>query len=468
LQEIEALVREEGKAFETNVEKWKSAKKSEATKQLIGSIVRIGIDIASTVATCGVAGPLLLKSGSELLSKTGEVVKLWDKVKVVIAELKKIYELLKPAMEAIGKLIDKAKAAEALFKGLDPNVPSQNFEKADMKLGALNAIAQWSEFNVQIDALEKSLASCDIPDKDKYFLAMKKLVIRGQTFIQAQTELIRCGDELAVTTLRLKQEDRARPALENMSKHFKDDVNTTQMLKIAMFDRLLAVRALVFVDLYSYANAYMFHSLDTWVPISLSPTKPIVDYLNDAAKLQSAVVAFGSRACVQRKVFTIPYSTDHATQLLAQLCTEGSFDLQISPDDGAFEGVCRVRLSQARFRFHGAKVNESEAASRRPLRLVLSTSKEFYDICFPGPVPTSTLIRSFVGDERRVTFEQELDQGRILCDGDFGLKSDYLMLTPFTQWTVQVAKGGVLAKDIDAASISGASLELTCEVCFLP
>jgi len=38
------------------------------------------------------------------------------------------------------------------------------------------------------------------------------------------------------------------------------------------------------------------------------------------------------------------------------------------------------------------------------------------------------------------------DGGRILCDGDFGLMSDYLMLTPFTKRTVQVGWEALLRR----------------------
>jgi hypothetical protein len=458
-------VDQESEAFQRNVEKWKSDMKDAAAWEILKGVVEIGVAVAATVATAGAAAPALVAAGASVVSKASQMIKLWEKVKMIIKELKAVYEKLKPTLKALGELFAKIKLMADQMKDLNPTVPSQDFQKVNMNIGALNAIAQWRYFDVQVELFKESLAACDIPDKDKYYLALKALVIDGQTFIQAQTELITRGDELAVITLRLRQEERARPALENMVKHFQNDNNCVQMLKIAMFDRLLAIRSLVFVDMYSYASAYMFHSLDTWVPITLSPTKPIVDYLSDAATLQSAVVAFGSKSCVQKKIFTLPYSAESASQLLQQLSTDGKFELRVSPDDAAFEGVCRVRLSQARFRFHGAKA--TACAGQQSLRLALSTSPDFYDICFPGRLPTSTLIRSFRGDQRRVIYEQELDGARILCDGDFGLKSDYLMLTPFTKWTVQVGAGSILAKEIDATSISGASLELTCEVCFL-
>jgi hypothetical protein len=197
----------------------------------------------------------LVAAGSQVVSKAAEVKALWDKVKVVLKELEAIYKKLKPTLKALGEILKTVKQTVELLKNLDFKAPGQDLKRPGSGLDALNATAQWRYFDVQVEVLEDSLKPMNIPGTDNYYLALKDLVIRGQTFIQAQTEVISLGDELAVITLRLRQEKQARPALEKMVTHFGNDIQVLQMLKIAMFDRLLAIRALVYVDLHSYASA---------------------------------------------------------------------------------------------------------------------------------------------------------------------------------------------------------------------
>jgi hypothetical protein len=249
------LSRQKAKKFEDAVDKWQSDLKIAATKEIIKSCISIGLAVAATVASCGAMAGTLVAAGSQVVSKAAEVKALWDKVKVVLKELEAIYKKLKPTLKALGEILKTVKQTVELLKNLDFKAPGQDLKRPGSGLDALNATAQWRYFDVQVEVLEDSLKPMNIPGTDNYYLALKDLVIRGQTFIQAQTEVISLGDELAVITLRLRQEKQARPALEKMVTHFGNDIQVLQMLKIAMFDRLLAIRALVYVDLHSYASA---------------------------------------------------------------------------------------------------------------------------------------------------------------------------------------------------------------------
>jgi hypothetical protein len=355
-------------------------------------------------------------------------------------------------------MVDAIRTSETALSA--PNALNQG----DMKLDALNAIAQWDIFDIQISLLSKQFEDLGIPDQDQYLFALRSLVVHGKTFLQTQVNLVARGDELATVLLRLQQQKTSRPPLEAMLKHFKDDAQVVSVLKTAMFDRLMSIRALVFVDFNSYVNAYMFHSLDQQPPVRLSAVKPIGDYFADAARLQGAVEQFGSTELIQRKRFILDHSMLDLDpkQVAAHLTESGSFVFRVDESNTAFSGAFRVRVSQVRVHLRGIK-----ALGSRPLRLFIQTSGRFLDILEPN-IDTVLDTRTFVGDPRAVLFEKDISgvEERITCDGDYGLHQDYTMQTPFTDWTVKLARGGLTAEEIDLQGLSGVEMEILCDFCY--
>ena len=82
----------------------------------------------------------------------------------------------------------------------------------------------------------------------------------------------------------------------------------------------------------------------------MSPLKPVVDYLEDAAILQGAVVAYGSRVLVQARKFTFSTLCGYATAAqLAQALEKGeAIECTIDPQDAQWKGFSRIRMSSVR------------------------------------------------------------------------------------------------------------------------
>lgn len=122
------------------------------------------------------------------------------------------------------------------------------------------------------------------------------------------------------------------------------------LLKRAMFDRLLSIRSLVFLDFYMYSEAYMFHALTDKPPVNISPVKPVLDYLEDAARFQGNVAAFGSRVMVQQRKFSILTCGDavNTSSLRDKLLKNESVFVSLDPKDAMFAGFSRIRVSKAR------------------------------------------------------------------------------------------------------------------------
>jgi len=191
----------------------------------------------------------------------------------------------------------------------------------------------------------------DIKGKNEYKKALKFLPIRGKAFLQAQRALITTGEKLVTATLKCRlqerQEVRVRGAVENIG----TDVVLLDIFKRAMFDRLLAVRAMVFLDFWSYTAAYMYHSLALSSPVALSATKPIFDYADDAARLQGAMGSFAASVKVQRKLFRLQTLAgfSNPAQLRSQLENNGSLKFTVDWNSDLFRQFCRVRLQKMRY-----------------------------------------------------------------------------------------------------------------------
>ncbi|RSL98148.1 hypothetical protein CEP52_010468 [Fusarium oligoseptatum] len=464
-KKTQKLVNEASEEFKKNVAAWEKKQKIAAAKEILMGLVAVGVAIAATVATAGVAAPAVAISAANVASTASKVAQAIAKVKEIIEKIKEIYDKLKPIIEKLGELF---KAIQAMVSAIEAaraalDLPN-SLKEGDMKLDALNASAQWDIFDIQVGLLEKQFADLGIPDQDKYLFALRSLVIHGKTYLQSQVNAVVRGDELATVQLRLRQQQASRPAIEAMMTRFSESEELVSVLKTAMFDRLLAVRALIYVDFNSYVNAYNYHTLDTNSPIKMSAVKPVVDYLADAARLQSAIASFGSKTTIQRKTFTL----DHAAlgidveQVASDLKEDGRFKFSVHSTSPSFDGCYRVRVTCARVHLRGIRSTTDKA-----LRLALQTTGRFVDIAPPRKVPTASATYSFTGDARTVIFE--IDPARndlVLCDGSTGLAQDYTAQTPFTEWTIELARGGLTSDELETDGLSGVEVELVCDVCY--
>ncbi|RSL59402.1 hypothetical protein CEP54_007314 [Fusarium duplospermum] len=459
------LVNEASEQFKKDVAAWEKKQTVAAAKDILMGLVAVGVAIAVTVITAGTTAPAVATSAANVASATSEAAQAMARVKEITEKIKEIYKKLQPIIKKLGEIF---KAIQTMITTIQTaraalHLPN-SLKEGDMKLDALNAAAQWDIFDLQVGLLEKQFANLRIPNQDKYLFALHSLVIHGKTYLQSQVNAVVRGDELATVQLRLKQQQSSRPAIEAMMTRFSESQDLVSVLKTAMFDRLLAVRALIYVDFNSYVNAYNYHTLDTNSPIKMSAVKPVADYLADAARLQSAISSFGSKTTIQRKTFTL----DHAAlgidvaQVAKDLKQDGRFKFSVHSTSPSFEGFYRVRVTCARVHLGGIRSTTDKA-----LRLALHTTGRFADIAPPRKVPTASATYSFTGDARTVIFE--IDPARsdlVLCDGSTGMAQDYTAQTPFTEWTVELAKGGLTVDELEIDGLSGVEVELLCDVCY--
>lgn len=210
----------------------------------------------------------------------------------------------------------------------------------------------------------------------------------------------------------------------------------------------------------------------------------MADYLEDAAKLQGAVVSYGSRVLIQSRTFTLRTLCGYETaeELAADLSKGLAVSFTLTPDHQLWQGFSRIRLSGVRCYLEGLQAipmaNGLSHTVPSIMRLQLKTDGRFYDLQDDRPdtdglVTDGTvqdqarLMRSFVGDPRRLLFEYQLTDDSIICDGMYGQERDYTKHTPITTWEMSVVQPAATTKaawDTDFSAFTGVKVEFICEV----
>lgn len=96
---------------------------------------------------------------------------------------------------------------------------------------------------------------------DEYHEHLRKLPVLGKAVLAAQMTVIQSGDHLMNILMKQKQANSQRERIHGANAHASKDNRVLDMLKFAMFDRLLVIRGLIFMDFWSQTMGYMYHSM---------------------------------------------------------------------------------------------------------------------------------------------------------------------------------------------------------------
>lgn len=206
------------------------------------------------MATGGAAAPgIAAAAGAGIVSSV-------EKAATLIQKLKAIYEKLKPVLEKLSEIVETSKkmieminklkqdgqktdAAQALRPGRDSG------EVSDL------GIAEWQRFNITVLDMQDYLRDYDIEGKREYFMTLKTLVVAGECYIKTQSKLVQKGDDLAIVSFQSKMEVKDQQRLAAMSYTAVINEKVLELLKRAMFDRVLALRTFVYQDFQTYSLA---------------------------------------------------------------------------------------------------------------------------------------------------------------------------------------------------------------------
>ncbi|EAT77723.2 hypothetical protein SNOG_14871 [Parastagonospora nodorum SN15] len=452
-----------GANFQAGVEEWKEAEKEKAAKEVLKGLVMVGLAIGATIATGGAAAATIPAAGAAVVNTASKIATLIAKLKQIYEKIKEIYEKIKPVIEKLQEVVKTITEVIATLRKFDgATTGTKTLKLSADSSDVFNATAEWRRFDITIREMEDSLREYKIRGKEEYFHDLKILVPNGECFILTQANLVKTGDELATVLIQSEAERRSESRLSSTALSVATDLDVLDVLVRAMFDRVLTIRSLVYLDFLTYSSAQEYHTLSK-----------VVDYLEDIVKLQSAVVSFGSQVLVQQRSFTLNTLAGFAdASKLAEAITDGqALSVAVRPGLELFQDFGRIRLSRARCFLDGAKLSSTAGPQKEslPLRIELHTESQFFDLPLEkrvqpelGPV----IPRVFLGASRKVLFEYSPSDNSTACDGWYGQERDYTKFTPLTNWAVKITGGGygtLSVADLDLSGLKGLRLEFLCD-----
>ena len=269
-------LKSKGKNFEDGIEKYRKDQEKEARNSIIKGIISCVIAVGVTVATAGAAAPGIVAAGAGIVGSVSKAASLIQKLKAIYDKLKEIFEKIKPVLEKLGEIVETSKQMIEMLNKLKQDGATTDVAKA-LKPGKESAevsdvgIAEWQRFNITILDMQDQLRDYDIEGKREYFMCLKTLVVAGECYIKTQANLVQRSDDLAIVSFQNKMEGKDQKRLAAMSYSSVTDEKVLDLLKRAMFDRVLALRTFVYADFLTYGLAYNYHTLSKGKSPSCTP-----------------------------------------------------------------------------------------------------------------------------------------------------------------------------------------------------
>ncbi|RAH86320.1 hypothetical protein BO86DRAFT_395756 [Aspergillus japonicus CBS 114.51] len=415
---------------------------------------------------------------AQKLLKVAEALKnIYDKIAPVLKRLKTISVTVKKVIDTFSK-VDK-KTGTAKSKTAKTQRPDTQF--IDMP----NAIAEWRCFNIEIDYMEESLSTYGISGKNEYFQALRKMVVKAETYILTQASLVQRADDYVTVLMQQSMGERDESRLSTAATRIANNTEILTILTRAMFDRVLAIRHQVYLDFHAFTEAYRYHTLSDPLITDQSPIKSIGDYQEGMAKLCEAITVFSAMTNILRRTFRLNVGpSELSTEARVALGEGQAISFDIDRDAPLWNGFARIRMTCARCWLEGITTE-----SNLPVRLELGTDAQFVDRnpTDPAPAHSSSTVSDrtpedidedlgedrvlasllaptmrYVGVARKLLFEYEPRSKAIHCDGVFSEDPAYTRFTPITRWSVRVVEGGsdsAKRGEIDFTGFTGITME---------
>lgn len=189
--------------------------------------------------------------------------------------------------------------------------------------------------------------------------------------------------------------------------------------------------------------------------------------MEDAARLEAAIISFSVSAKIQKRHFVIPFALDPQS-IKDSILNDGGHVFSISPRLPTFDNFCRVRMQKARSvtvsRWSVAVLTEPsyylEGVTTKnkedTIKLLIQTSASFADKDIESPHRT----RAYISLPREFLFEYNPRSKEVVTEGEYIGTNTSVLHAPFTNWKVAIQgdPGG-----LDFSGFTGVRLELWCE-----
>lgn len=299
------------------------------------------------------------------------------------------------------------------------------------------------------------------------------MVVRGKAVFAAQSAITAASDEYLTAIQQSINQDNHTKRLRNAIPQIPGNETTFKIVKVALAERILAVRNWVVLDFRQYVASYAWNCLENDQPITIDPLKDFASFKNDAATLQALAAQIGPRVRAQRRLFKFSSEHDLPTVTNFNVTTsEGSattthyiMTFTLDPENPVFQKFGRIRLRAARVYLDDLDRVDDEIIS---MKTTLGATMQDLSLQFlkatkdaSGASPSRRTLQ-FITTESVFGFEYYGVTKEILMDGQLVNSGESsLLLSPFRTWNIEFDTKSSVQSRVSFR------LELTCEVTYL-
>ncbi|KAB8268286.1 hypothetical protein BDV30DRAFT_245887 [Aspergillus minisclerotigenes] len=450
MKQDENYIKSLGDAYKTGLDAWQKKHKKWAIFQILGAIADFGLSIGMLLlGSSGGSGPVSKAiEAAEEVEKSGEAVKSLlrsDVLKKIAKGASTVYKLYPNISKAIKNL-------QELEKNPDADVrPIQEVQGEAADADALLSIAEWDKW---LEDANNGLAFAVTEQVDgaaAFQSGLRKHSINGKLLAQAKAEAIKSAQEYIHAYMEVVLHQRDFKRLTELEKKFRKDQKLTEEVEVRLYDRYMAVRTSILIQMRNVAWAYKFAVLDN-DPIQVDPLKNVQDYRKDLSdsvmKLQRFKEQYpGGPSRFDTKIIPsqnlpAPYNTQIVEQLKASHKSTFTF-IPKSPKThdhspaGPFYDGSHFRINRLEVTLVGAKSNVTDK-NMPDFAFKISTSGVYNDIL-------KSDIFNFVGPVFSREYSYNIVDKKPVTDTAFTINTnEYSAPPPFTTWTIEITNPGSL------------------------
>lgn len=217
------------------------------------------------------------------------------------ATLKKLLDCVKVLQTIYPNITNIVTAVKALEGNPSAEIPTtgdiSGSNQGDADANLIVTLAAWDKWVLESDNQMQVAVDNNIGGAAGYRLALRKHAINGKQLAQVQTEAIKAGQQYVQAQMNVLNSDKDVERLQQLKDDFKGQDEVYQEAAARFYDRVMAMRTSVVIQLRNLTWAYRYYALAE-SSVQLDATKAVADYKQDiytiASEIQAADEQYGS------------------------------------------------------------------------------------------------------------------------------------------------------------------------------
>lgn len=459
-------------AFKAGLDAWESKQRLAAVFGILGGIIKFAVG----VGTICFGDPAGIGTAAEAIDAAVSGVKEAEKipdqtgVKLSSKTLNELGECMK-ALEKVYPLVDGAvKAVKKLETNPDADIPAigeiSGSSYCDADASIIVALGSWDKWTLESDQQLDFAIAQNIAGASAYRTALRKHAVNGKGLAQAQAEAVKAGQEYIQAAMEVVKCAEDIKSLKELLNGYKGQAEIYAQAEAKFFDRFLALRTGLVMELRNMVWAYRYWALaDSQVVLDSQKTTP--DYRSDLYYIDRDIQTANERYATDFQPFQWSVSSlylhlDYPQSIIAGLQGKShtaSFTLIPETDPAGSAATASVFIDGSHFRLDGLET-VLQGVVPRPEALKNGVTQVDIQISTSGVYSDTQdgKVFHFTSLPRSVRFSYDIDANGV--QGDTHIHAifpteDHAEPTPFAQWTIKLLH----PERLDLSGLTGVMLQ---------